>query len=407
MLTTIKIVSFFQILLNRRFVFRSAVFLFCGCVVAASNAQQESAKADQIESLQQKFDELQIEFRNVVFEVQKAGVTYLNEPTIDQADPYLKKFDEFTAKGNEILDRWVAVGKSLFNAKLAADKEIDDDLMYFVTKIMARNFNRDEFEAAYQLAERLVDLNPENLFAEIYRARAGLLTNRFGKKITYTLERNKEQLGQEDFLSHVEAMMVGSVYFLKAEFEKEQEIRKRESDADDLPRVKFVTNKGEFIIELFENEAPETVGNFISLIESGHYNGLVFHTVIHHTAAETGALDEDLKPRLVDYTIYDEHLKPNARKIFAGSVVMNNGGENLANTRFFVSLGSLVQLNGTQTVFGRIISGMDSVYKLNKTFEIVEGTQRPIDDVVPDKIVSATVLRKRNHEYKPRKVSRK
>ena len=161
-------------------------------------------------------------------------------------------------------------------------------------------------------------------------------------------------------------------------------------------------------LKLFENEAPETVGNFINLVESGHYDGLIFHTVIHHTAAETGKLlTEELDLRPIGYNIYDECQKPDARTIFAGSVVMNNnGGENQGNSSFFVSLGSLVQLNGTQTVFGRVISGMDSVYKLNNTHEIVEQTQRLLDDAKPDKVISASVLRKRSHEYKPNKVSR-
>ena len=69
--------------------------------------------------------------------------------------------------------------------------------------------------------------------------------------------------------------------------------------------------------------------------------------------------------------------------------------------RFFISLAALPVFNGEQTVFGRVISGMDNVYRLNKTFKIEEQQQIEIEDAVPDKVISAKVLRKRDHEYKP------
>ncbi len=63
-------------------------------------------------------------------------------------------------------------------------------------------------------------------------------------------------------------------------WKQEQELRQKEAAADDLPRVKLTTTKGDIVIELFENEAPETVGNFLSLVKKGFYDGLTFHRVI-------------------------------------------------------------------------------------------------------------------------------
>src|SRR5690606_16695429 len=61
----------------------------------------------------------------------------------------------------------------------------------------------------------------------------------------------------------------------------EEELQAREKDAtSDLPRVKLTTNKGEIILELFEDQAPGTVGNFVNLVEQGFYDGLTFHRVI-------------------------------------------------------------------------------------------------------------------------------
>ena len=56
---------------------------------------------------------------------------------------------------------------------------------------------------------------------------------------------------------------------------KEQAIRAAEAQADDLPRVKFETSKGDVVIELFENEAPQAVANFITLVKKGFYDGVI------------------------------------------------------------------------------------------------------------------------------------
>ena len=81
------------------------------------------------------------------------------------------------------------------------------------------------------------------------------------------------------------------------EYEKlwaeEQEILAREAEADDLPRVKLTTTKGDIVVELFENEAPDTVGNFISLVKKGFYDDLTFHRVLAGFMAQVDGSTED------------------------------------------------------------------------------------------------------------------
>ena len=67
---------------------------------------------------------------------------------------------------------------------------------------------------------------------------------------------------------------------------KEQQIRAAEAAANDLPRVKFETSKGNIVIELFENEAPQATANFITLVKSGFYDGVVFHRVLPQFMAQ-------------------------------------------------------------------------------------------------------------------------
>ena len=189
-------------------------------------------------------------------------------------------------------------------------------------------------------------------------------------------------------------------------FEKERKIREAEAKADDLPRVKFTTTCGDFVMELFENEAPQTVANFISLVEAGHYDGLLFHTVISQTAAETGIFTESGTVRQLDYTIYDEFDRPDARLNFSGSVSLNSDKPNSGAARFFVSLAPLPNFNNKQTVFGRVLTGMDTVYRIQHTHKITDKAQIKIEDAKPDKVISAEVIRKRDHEYRPTKVEK-
>ena len=74
----------------------------------------------------------------------------------------------------------------------------------------------------------------------------------------------------------------------KAGWEKEKKIREAEAKANDLPRVLMKTSPGDIEIELFENEAPNTVLNFITLVDKGFYNGLKFHRVLPGFMAQGG-----------------------------------------------------------------------------------------------------------------------
>jgi cyclophilin family peptidyl-prolyl cis-trans isomerase len=172
----------------------------------------------------------------------------------------------------------------------------------------------------------------------------------------------------------------------------EQKIREKEAKADDLPRVTLETSKGDITIELFENEAPNTVANFISLVEKGFYDGVPFHRVISHFMAQGGAGRDGKGP---GYRIKDEFDNPGARMHFRGTLSMANAGPNTNTSQFFLTFRPTPHLNGGHTVFGRVIEGFDVLPKITRI-----DPQKPTG-VTPDKIVKATVIRKRDHEYKP------
>ena len=176
--------------------------------------------------------------------------------------------------------------------------------------------------------------------------------------------------------------------------DSEMAARAAEEKADDLPRVKIETTKGTIVVELFENEAPNTVANFISLVDSHFYDGTPFHRVIPQFMAQGGD-PTGTGTSGPGYTIDCECELPNARKHFLGSLSMAHAGKDTGGSQFFLTFRPTEHLDGRHTVFGRVIKGLDILPKITRT----EGPQaRPTQD----KIISAEVIRKRDHAYEPK-----
>ena len=367
-----------------------------------SVAQENTQHRDQeIAALQEKFETVREEFRNAVMDVQQLGFRYMNAPNLDEAFPHFDKFEQKVVDGNAILERLKPIGLELFNKLMDRGENVDDELVYFISKLTEDSFNKSQYALSYSLAEKLVRNNADNKFAEIYMARTGILTNRFGEDIALLIKANKDHFSKEDVVTNPELILINNIYLLEDLFKKEQKIREKEAQADNNPMVLLQTNKGDIEIELFEDDAPDTVGNIVNLVEKQHYDGLLFHAVIDKTAAETGIFDKDFKPRPLDYKVYDEDRK---RNVFAGSIVHISPKRHSGDARFFIALAPLPNVSGTQTVIGRVKTGMDVAYALNKTHKLEESEAVPIEDVTPDRIITAKVLRKRDHEYSPRKV---
>ena len=118
------------------------------------------------------------------------------------------------------------------------------------------------------------------------------------------------------------------------------------------------TNHGAITIELFDEDAPQTVGNFKKLAGDGFYDGVIFHRVIRDfmiqggdpTGTGTGG---------PGYTFEDEF---NDHKIVRGTLAMANAGPNTNGSQFFiVTTGAAPWLDGKHTVFGKVTSGMEAV----------------------------------------------
>jgi cyclophilin family peptidyl-prolyl cis-trans isomerase len=178
-------------------------------------------------------------------------------------------------------------------------------------------------------------------------------------------------------------------------WKKESAIRQAEKKADNLPRVKLTTTKGEITLELFENEAPQTVANFLTLVKQGFYNGSPFHRVLPEFMAQGGSKD-DKGVGGPGYNIRDEFERPDFRRHFRGSLSLANTGQpETGDSQFFLTFVATPHLNGRHTVFGRVIDGLEVLGDLQR--------RSPDHDPNPpkaDSILKAEVVRDRGHEYK-------
>lgn len=198
---------------------------------------------------------------------------------------------------------------------------------------------------------------------------------------------------------------------LQTEYEQEKKILAAEAN-DELPRVELTTTQGPIIVELFENEAPETVGNFIHLVESGFYTDVIFHRVIARFMAQTGLVafsDRGYAVKEPGYSIYDE--TKGGRSHFYGYLSMAKTDEpNSGSSQFFITYEPTVFLDRRHTVFGRVIQGMENAGRLQPTHRTKEEKDKPpeevpIESITPDRILTAKVIRKRDHQYRPNKVT--
>ena len=147
-------------------------------------------------------------------------------------------------------------------------------------------------------------------------------------------------------------------------------------------KAEFKTNHGSFTIELFEDKAPKTTGNFIELAEKGFYDGVVFHRVIKDFMIQGGDPTGTGRGG-PGYTIPDE-FHPELKHGRPGVLSMANAGPNTGGSQFFITLEATPWLDGKHAVFGEVIDGMDVVKAIGGT-PTARG-DRPKEDVVMESV---------------------
>ena len=159
----------------------------------------------------------------------------------------------------------------------------------------------------------------------------------------------------------------------------------------------FDTNQGSFTIRLFDKEAPQTVANFVGLVEGSKewkdpvtgerktapfYDGVIFHRVINGFMIQGG-------DRLGQgtggpgYKFADE-FNPALRHSKAGILSMANAGPNTNGSQFFITLGPTPHLDNRHSVFGEVVEGLDVVKKIGA---VPTGkNDRPVNPIVMNSV---------------------
>ncbi len=130
----------------------------------------------------------------------------------------------------------------------------------------------------------------------------------------------------------------------------------------DLNKKYFATFKmakgGEFVVQLYPDKAPKTVNSFVFLARDGYYDGVTFHRVLEGFMAQAGD-PTGTGMGGPGYQFENEDSELTFDK--AGVVAMANAGRDTNGSQFFITFGPAPQLNGSYTIFGQVIEGMDVV----------------------------------------------
>jgi cyclophilin family peptidyl-prolyl cis-trans isomerase len=165
------------------------------------------------------------------------------------------------------------------------------------------------------------------------------------------------------------------------------------------PRVELKTNLGVIQLELYPDKAPITVENFLSYVNSGFYNGTIFHRVIPNFMVQGGGFTPGMNEKSTKSPIKNEAGNRLANS--KGTIAMARTSEiNSATSEFFINVVNNDYLNHRNNspagfgycVFGRVIKGMDVVGKIavTQTHSVPPYENVPVKDVV---VISAQQIK--------------
>jgi peptidyl-prolyl cis-trans isomerase B (cyclophilin B) len=141
------------------------------------------------------------------------------------------------------------------------------------------------------------------------------------------------------------------------------------------------TNHGAIVLELYPEDAPKTVENFVKLAQDGFYDGVIFHRVIPDFMIQGGDPTGTGRGG-PGYQFEDEF---NDHKVVRGALAMANAGPNTNGSQFFIVTADAASwLDGKHTVFGKVTDGMDVVDTIAQLPR--DGMDRPHDEVTIERV---------------------
>ena len=155
------------------------------------------------------------------------------------------------------------------------------------------------------------------------------------------------------------------------------------------PRVTLTTSKGDIVLELNAEKAPKTVKNFLAYVQSGHYNGTIFHRVINGFMIQGGGFTKDMQQKPVNPPIKNESTNGLKNDNYTVAMARTNVRDS-ATSQFFINvkdngfLNYAGEGNPGYAVFGKVVEGTDTVDKIKA---VATGNQRGMGDVPTSAVV--------------------
>ncbi len=359
-------------------------------------SEQASPKSD-LETEDSAYKAIQTEFRDHLKIMREAQVRYHLSEDNKNDKKFRREWAELCDKGRPLAAKAYAAMLKKFTDNPSKNLPLGN----FLAELLERNALDSRFEGMLDLGLTLQanGISNEKVIEAI--ALSAVAENKFDVAKPWIEKHLRESEKPRPFL--------GAIYdntdALNNDWAEELRLREEDAKGEPLPQVSILTTKGEIVVELFENQAPETVANFIHLVEEGFFDGLTFHRVIEHFMAQTGCPYGDGSGG-PGYAIYGETQKPNARKYFRGTLGMalSNGDANSGGSQFFICYVPAFNLNGQYTAFGRIVKGMEVIGNFSKVDPDEKKKEGEAPPPMLDEIIEAKVISKRKHEYKPNKV---
>ena len=164
-----------------------------------------------------------------------------------------------------------------------------------------------------------------------------------------------------------------------------------------LPALLFSTTAGDFTVELFAKEAPETVANFLQYADEGHYDGTIFHRVIDGFMIQGGGFEPGMTQKPTDAPIDNEANNGLKNSIYTVAMARTQAPHS-ATAQFFINVADNAFLNHTApslqgwgyAVFGKVVKGTEIVDQIRgvKTGRNGFHDDVPKEDVVIEKAVA-------------------
>ena len=355
------------------------------------------------------------EMRNYLKKMRLLAVKYQLSENNREARDLSAEWRRMLAGGHRVHDGMTKAALEDFKEK----PELESEAGTFLQVLTGRNADADRFDNMFDIVQLLKDKGMTSKSFDLCYGLTAAANNQYAAAKSHletaaaNLEETAKELAQTEKVSDDERKAIAKkmiqTYELVrdlAQTEKheqlwQEELKAREADAagEPLPRVLLETSKGELTIELFENNAPNTVASFIDLCEKGFYNGLPFHRVLSHFMAQGGDPNRDGSGG-PGYCIPTELNGKTDRNFFRGTLgLAMSAAPDSGGSQFFICYLPRANLNGKYVAFGRVVEGMNIVSDFAHIDPDDKEGEHSHQDW-PDTIISAKVLNKRAHEYK-------